>query len=158
MHFSQQSAGIYRCRSAQSSTPVTQAALLEGLFWRSRGLHCTLVTAALRNGCRHLRTDGTSVAAGLDGTDSMSNSSGSSKFARESSKPGTASAGPREDWPATRAEAATQQEIDEWQATRAVTGRNAPEEWQATRAQLNTTARPGGTHKEIRCVTTRSCS
>ena len=73
----------------------------------------------------------------------MSNSSGSSKFARESSKPGTANAGPREDWPATRAEVATQEEIDEWQATRALTGRTAPEEWPATRAQVNTPPRTG---------------
>lgn len=73
----------------------------------------------------------------------MSSSSGSSKFARESSKPGTASAGPPEDWPATRAEAATREEIDEWQVTRALAGHNPPEEWQATRAQLSAPARTG---------------
>jgi hypothetical protein len=71
----------------------------------------------------------------------MSNSSGSSKFASESSKPGAASAGPREDWPATRVDAATQEELDGWQPTRALTGREAPEEWPATRAQVNSPPR-----------------
>ncbi|MGZ5653631.1 MAG: hypothetical protein ACXWIZ_06530 [Caldimonas sp.] len=70
----------------------------------------------------------------------MSNSNGSNKFAWESSKPGAAS--PRDEWPATRAESATREEIDEWQATRALTPRNTPEEWPATRAQTNRPARP----------------
>jgi hypothetical protein len=73
----------------------------------------------------------------------MSNSSGSSKFARESSNPGTGNAGPPDDWPATRAEVASQEEIDEWQATRALTGRNTPEEGPATRVQVNTPPRAG---------------
>src|ERR1035441_6668576 len=66
----------------------------------------------------------------------MSNSSGG-KFAWESSKTGTASAAP-DDWPATRAEASTKEEIDEWQATRAQSNRTAPDEWQApTNASRN---------------------
>ena len=58
----------------------------------------------------------------------MSNSNGSSKFAWESPKTAAASAAP-DDWPATRAESATKEELDELQATRAQTNRTAPEEW-----------------------------
>jgi hypothetical protein len=64
----------------------------------------------------------------------MSNSSGSNKFAWEASKPGAGGAGSRDEWPVTRAESATREEIEEWQATRAISPRTGPEEWQATRA------------------------
>src|SRR5665213_2586974 len=70
-----------------------------------------------------------------NGTDSMSNSSGSN-FAWESAKTEAAAAAPDE-WPATRAETASKEEIDEWQATRALTNRTAPDEWPATRAQTS---------------------
>ena len=50
----------------------------------------------------------------------MSDSSGSGKFARDPAKPAASSAAGPEEWPATRAEAATQDEIEEWQATRAL--------------------------------------
>jgi hypothetical protein len=71
----------------------------------------------------------------------MSNSGGSGKFAWETSK-GEAerAAAERDDWPATRAEPASRQVVDEWQATR-VLPRPGAEEWQPTRAQPASVAR-----------------
>src|SRR5690349_23967227 len=48
----------------------------------------------------------------------MSDSSNNGKFARDSAKPAASGSTAPEEWPTTRAEAATQDEIDEWQATR----------------------------------------
>ncbi|MEO8081840.1 MAG: hypothetical protein ABI641_15000 [Caldimonas sp.] len=62
----------------------------------------------------------------------MSDSS-NGKFAWETAKTGTTAPAP-EDWPATRAEPASQEEIDGWQATRLQARPGASDEWQATRA------------------------
>jgi len=48
----------------------------------------------------------------------MSDSSNSGKFARDPAKSTASGAAAPDEWPATRAEAATQDEIEEWQATR----------------------------------------
>ena len=48
----------------------------------------------------------------------MSDSSNSGKFARDGSKPGPSATSGPEEWPVTRAEPASPEELDEWQSTR----------------------------------------
>jgi hypothetical protein len=77
--------------------------------------------------------------------------SGGSKFAWESPKAEAANAAPDE-WPATRAETATQRELDEWQATRVQTDRTAAEEWPKTRVQTPHAPRADGEWQPTRAA------
>jgi hypothetical protein len=81
--------------------------------------------------------------------------SGGSKFAWESPKAEAAGATPDE-WPATRAETATQRELDEWQATRVQTDRAAPEGWPKTRVQSANTPRAEDEWQPTRATRTTS--
>jgi hypothetical protein len=67
----------------------------------------------------------------------MSDSSSSDKFARDASKPATTGPAAPEEWPATRAEPASRDEIDEWQATRVLARQpNGVDEWRAPAAPV----------------------
>jgi hypothetical protein len=70
----------------------------------------------------------------------MSDSSNSGRFARDP-KAGAGSAAMPDEWPATRAEAATQEEIEEWQATRVQARQPSPTD--AWRAAKPATPAPG---------------
>jgi hypothetical protein len=61
----------------------------------------------------------------------MSDSSNSGKFARNPAQPAASGSATPEEWPATRAEAATQDELEEWQATRVQARQPAEDAWRA---------------------------
>ena len=61
----------------------------------------------------------------------MSDSSNSGKFARNPAQPAASGPATPEEWPATRAEPATQDEIDEWQATRVQARQPSEDVWRA---------------------------
>jgi hypothetical protein len=73
----------------------------------------------------------------------MNDSSSSDKFARDASKPATTGKAAPEEWPATRAEPASPEEIDEWQATRVLAhSPNGVDPWRAPAAPVAASSMP----------------